>query len=157
MCWRCAEVTNPVPAGQGSASRFGPYRPPRSLHAQVPGGGHLTRAASDRRHGQAAEEQVHGWEEGLEQADGAEGRASVRSEVDLVGVGAGRLQQSLVLAARPGWEDGRRSLKRWIFRVGDNSQLCNRVISRCHTLQSGEKKKHFTAGSRCTISCRLTP
>lgn len=129
MCWRCAEETNPIPAGQGSASRFDPYCPPRaSLHAQVPGGGHLTRAASDRGHGQAAEEQVHGWEEGLEEADGAEGRASVRSEVDLVGVRAGRLQQSLVLAARPGWEDGRRSLKRCIFRVGDNSQLCNRVI-----------------------------
>lgn len=95
-----------------------------SLHAQVPGGGHLARAASDRGDRQAAEEQVHGWEEGLEEADGAEGGASVRSEVDLVGVGAGRLQRGLVLAARPGWKDDRRSLKHWIFfRVGYNSQL----------------------------------
>lgn len=120
ICWHCVtEVTNPVPAGQGSGSRLGPYYPPHSLHAQVSSGGHLARAASDRRDRQAAEKQVHGWEEGLQEADGAEGRASVRSEVDLVGVGAGRLQQDLVLAARPGWKDRRRSLKRWIiFRVG---------------------------------------
>lgn len=78
----------------------------------MPGGGHLTRAARDRGDGQAAEEQVHGREEGLQEADGAESRASVRSEVDLVGVGARRLQQSLILAARPGWKYGRRSLKR---------------------------------------------
>lgn len=112
ICWCCAEETNPVPAGQGSASSFGPCHPPHSLHAQVPGGGHLTRAASDRGDGQATEEQVHGREEGLQEADGAEGRASVRSEVDLVGVGARRLKQSLILAARPGWKYGRRSLKR---------------------------------------------
>lgn len=89
--------------------RFSPGHPPGSLHAQVPGGRRLTRAAGDRRHGQAAEEQVHGGEEGLEEADGAEGRASVRGEVDFVGVGAGRLQERLILTARPGWRDGERS------------------------------------------------
>lgn len=112
ICCHCAEVTNPIPAGQDGASKLGLCRAPPSLHAQVPGGGHLARAASDRGDRQAAEEQVHGWEEGLQEADGAEGRASVRSEVDLVGVGAGRLQRGLILAASPGWKDERRSLKR---------------------------------------------
>lgn len=104
------EETHPVFAGPGSdGPRFSPRHLPGSLHAQVPGGRRLTRAAGDRRDGQAAEEQVHGGEEGLEEADGAEGRASVRGEVDFVGVRAGRLQERLVLTARPVWRDGDRS------------------------------------------------
>lgn len=107
----CTEVINQVPAGQDSGSKFGLCHAPHSLHAQVPGGGHLAWAASDRGDRQAAEKQVHGWKEGLQEADRAEGRTSVRSEVDLVGVGAGRLQRGLVLAACPWWKDGRKSLK----------------------------------------------
>lgn len=49
----------------------------------------LARAARGWGHGQAAEQQVHGWEQGLEQADRAECRAAVGGEVHLVGVGAG--------------------------------------------------------------------
>lgn len=54
------------------------------------GAGALSRAAAGGRgDGEAAEQQVHGGEQGLEEADGAEGGGPVRGEVDLVGVGAG--------------------------------------------------------------------
>lgn len=75
--------------------------PPSSRHAQVSGGRGLAGAAGDGRHRQAAEQQVHGGQEGLQQADGAESGASVGSEVDFVGVGAGRLEEGLVLTGRP--------------------------------------------------------
>lgn len=61
------------------------------------GGGALTRAASDRRDRQATEEQVHGGQEGLQQTDGAEGRASIGGEVHLVGVRAGWPEDGLTL------------------------------------------------------------
>lgn len=72
------------------------------LHAQVSGRRGLTWAAGDRRHRQAAEEKVHGGQEGLQKTDGAESRASVGGEVDFIGVRAGRLEERFVLTSRPG-------------------------------------------------------
>lgn len=53
-------------------------------------GGGLLREAAHWRHGETAEQQVHGGEQGLEQAHGAERRAAMGSEVYLVGVWTGR-------------------------------------------------------------------
>ena len=49
----------------------------------------LARATSCWRDGETAEQHVHGGEQGLKEADGAEGGAPVGGEVDLVGVWAG--------------------------------------------------------------------
>lgn len=70
------------------------------LHTQVPCGRGLTRAAGNRRDRQAAKEEVHGGQEGLQETDGAESRASVGGEVDFIGVRAGWLQESLILTDR---------------------------------------------------------
>lgn len=64
------------------------------------GGGVLARAASHRWDGQATKQQVHGRKKGLQKTDRAEGRASMRSEVHFVGVGAGRLSGGLTMAWR---------------------------------------------------------
>lgn len=63
----------------------------------MPRGGGLTWAASDRGDRQAPEEEVHGGQEGLEETDGAESRASVGGEVDFIGVRAGGLEEGLLL------------------------------------------------------------
>lgn len=72
----------------------------RLLHAQVSGGRSLTGAASDRRHREATEQEVHGGQQGLQEADGAESGASVGGKVDFVGVGAGRLEEGFVQTGR---------------------------------------------------------
>lgn len=70
------------------------------LHAQVSGGRSLTGAAGDRRHRQAAEQEVHGGQQGLQETHGAESGASVGGEVDFIGVRAGRLEERFVLTGR---------------------------------------------------------
>lgn len=160
-----AEETHPA-----TGLRLSPRRPPGSLHAQVPGGRRLTRAAGDRRHGQAAEEQVHGGQEGLEEADGAEGRASVWGEVDFVGVGAGRLQERLVLTARPGWRDGERrpnTVNPEGRTGGGGAGLPQRIKETCITRRLGwsyckcchtsqKKKKAQALGATCGVMCLLS-
>lgn len=88
-----------------SAVRFRPERSLHLLHAQVPGGRGLTWAARDRRHRQAAEEEVHGGQEGLQKTDGAESGASVGGKVHFIGVGAGWLQEGLILTDGPAGEE----------------------------------------------------
>lgn len=66
----------------------------------MPGRRGLTRAAGDGRDRQASEEEVHGGQEGLQETDGAEGGASVGGKVDFIGVGAGRLEERLILTGR---------------------------------------------------------
>ena len=75
------------------------------LHAEVPGRRRLSRAAGDRRHRQTPEEEVHGGQEGLQETDGAESRASVGSKVHFVGVGAGQLEERLIQTSKPGGEE----------------------------------------------------
>lgn len=55
----------------------------------APSGRPLARATACWRDGEAAEQQVHGGKQGLEEADGAEGGAPMGGEVYLVGVWAG--------------------------------------------------------------------
>lgn len=50
----------------------------------------MARTAACWRYGEAAEQQVHGGEQRLEEADRAEGRPPMWGEVYLVGVWAGR-------------------------------------------------------------------
>lgn len=70
------------------------------MHYCLTGGRALAWAASDRWDWQATKQQVHGREERLKQADWAEGGASVRSEVDFVGVRTGRLNRTIAMAGR---------------------------------------------------------
>lgn len=65
----------------------------------MPRGGGLTWAAGDRRDRQATEEEVHGRQQGLQEADGAESRASVWGKVDFIGIGAGWLKERLIQTA----------------------------------------------------------
>lgn len=74
------------------------------LHAQVPGRRRLTWAASDRRDWQAAEEKVHGRQEGLQETDRAESGASMGGKVHFIEVRAGRLEERFVMTRRPGGE-----------------------------------------------------
>lgn len=69
------------------------------LHTQVPRGRGLTGAAGDWRDWQAAEKQVHGGQQGLQETDGAESRASMWGKVDFIGIGAGWLKERLILTA----------------------------------------------------------
>ena len=71
----------------------------------------MTRAAGDGRDRQATEEEVHGGQEGLQEADRAESRASVGGEVDFVGVRAGWLEERLILAGRSGGKEVRRVMR----------------------------------------------
>lgn len=71
------------------------------LHAQVPGGRHLTWTASDWRDGQAAEEKVHGRQEGLQKTHRAEGGASMRGKVDFIEVRARWLERRFVITREP--------------------------------------------------------
>lgn len=65
----------------------------------------LARAASHRWDWQASKQQVHGREKWLKNTDRTEGRASVRSEVHFVWVGAGRLSMA--------WRTRERAKKKW--------------------------------------------
>lgn len=67
------------------------------LHTQVPRGRGLTWAARDWRDWQATEKEVHGGQQGLQETDGAESRASVWGKVDFIGIWAGGLKESLIL------------------------------------------------------------
>lgn len=94
----------PVSVGSGSTAWLRPERRLCSdshlLQAQVPGGRGLTWAAGDRRDRQAAEEEVHGGEKGLQKTDGAESGASMGGKVDFIGVRAGRLEERFILTGR---------------------------------------------------------
>lgn len=72
----------------------------RSLHAQVSCWRCLSGTSSDRRDRKPPEEEVHGGQEGLEEADGAESRASVRGEVYFVEIWTRRCKERLLLTGR---------------------------------------------------------
>lgn len=76
------------------------------LHTQVPCGRGLTWAAGDWRHWQAAKEEVHGGQQGLQKTDRTESRASMGGEVDFIGVRAGWLEEGLILTDRPERREG---------------------------------------------------
>lgn len=147
--WQPAYKTNPVSPGIKKDFPGSAVCPERLcsdvhlLHAQVPGWRGLTWAASDGRDRQAAEEEVHGGQEGLQKADRAESRASMGGKVDFIGVRAGWLEERLILTGRPG---GKERVMRSLMCVNMHLERLRLTISITFRNQQDLLSCPFTTG-----------
>lgn len=107
-----SRTSNNIQFSQAHAAALASTLGEELLHTQVPRGRGLTGAAGDWRDWQAAEKEVHGGQQGLQETDGAERRASMWGKVDFIGIRAGRLKERLILTAGAEGKEAKKKKKK---------------------------------------------